>query len=302
MGNAEVAPLLNSLTFRWLGVAGIELISNEHTLLVDPFFTRPPFRKVLLGRVNPDEELVSRHIQTGDLILITHSHYDHLMDVPVVARKTGATVMGSGNTCRLLEICGVPVEQLRQIQSGDQFSLNGFNVKVFPSQHIRLPIYRPGQLKPKLRPPLRLVDYRMDESFSYLIHIDGLRVLLWSGNSANGAEKADILFTYFMGKPPFYRALLNKVQPSLVIPIHWDNLFRPLTRPLKPSWRPPRLGFPAWFRARPEAFTRTLAHLSPSARVLVPEIFKTYDFSRLDPLPGQPPDPAPASPEDNLQV
>lgn len=266
--------------FRWLGVAGVELATGGQTLLVDPFFTRPPFCKVLWGQVAPDEELVARHIQAGDFILVTHAHYDHVMDVPLVVKKTGASVMGSRNTCRLLEICGVPPGSLREIRCGERFELGAFTVQVIAARHIRLPLYRPGPLKQALRPPLRLADYRMDESFSFLLSTAGLRILLWGGDSTDGAERADVLFTYFMSGPSFYRDLLEKVQPSLVIPLHWDNLFRPLARPLKPTWRPPRLGFPAWLRARPEAFCGTIARFSPSVRVLVPEIFKQYDIGQ----------------------
>jgi len=273
--------LQNRLTFRWLGVAGFELCTATQTLLVDPFFTRPPFRKVFMGRVEPDEALVEKNISSGDFILVTHAHYDHLMDVPVAARKTGAVAFGSENACRLLEVCGVPPENLQKIKSGDELELGIFQVKVISAQHIRLPLrlYRPGALRQALQPPLRLWDYRMDESFSFQIDVGGQRILLWSGQNAAGSGPADILFTYFMSKPSFYRELLERVQPSLVIPLHWDNLFRPLTRPLRPSWRPPRLGFPMWFRCRPKAFARTIARHSVSAQVLIPELFKRYDLA-----------------------
>lgn len=277
--------MLNRMTFRWLGVAGFELGAAPQTLLVDPFFTRPPFRKVLMGRVQPDEALVEKNISDGDFILVTHAHYDHLMDVPAAARKTGAVVFGSENTCKLLEVCGVPPGNLRRIRAGDRLDLGVFQVKVISAQHLRLPLrlYRPGPLHPTLQPPLRLWDYRMDESFSFQIDVAGRSILLWSGQSVAGAGPADILLTYFMSKPSFYRELLERVQPSLVIPLHWDNLFRPLTRPLKPSWRPPRLGLPMWFRCRPEAFARTIARHPVSVQVLIPEIFKRYDLDHGTP-------------------
>lgn len=277
-----------TITFRWLGVAGFELSAASQTLLVDPFFTRPPFRKVLMGRVEPDEALVEKNISSGDFILVTHAHYDHLMDVPAAARKTGAAVFGSENTCKLLEICGVPPGNLRIIQPGDRLELGDFQVEVISAQHLRLPArrYRPGSLRPALQPPLRLRDYRMDGSFSFRITVGGRHILLWSGQSVTGAEPADILLTHFLSKPSFYKELLERVQPSLVIPLHWDNFFRPLSRPLKPSWRPPRLGFPMWFRCRPEAFARTIARHPVSARVLLPEIFERYDLNHGAPLPA----------------
>ena len=34
---------------RWLGVAGIELRVNKQILVIDPFVTRPPFRRMWFG-------------------------------------------------------------------------------------------------------------------------------------------------------------------------------------------------------------------------------------------------------------
>ncbi|MCC6147675.1 MAG: MBL fold metallo-hydrolase [Anaerolineaceae bacterium] len=225
---------------------------------------------------------MAQYISGGDYILVTHAHYDHIMDVPPAAEKTGAVVLGSANTCALLEICGLPPERLQTICAGDRVELGPFQVEVFSSQHIRMPaIYRPGPLRALLRPPLRLRDYRMDVSFSFRIEVDGLHILLWGGQDVDGAQPADVLLTYFMSNPSFYRELMRKVRPALAVPLHWDNLFRPLTRPLRPSWRPPRLGFPMWLRARPQEFARMVARSSVRAQVLIPTIFQSYDFAAI---------------------
>lgn len=271
--------MLDPLKFRWLGVAGIEITANGQTLLADPFFTRPPLHNVLWGRVKPDKDRVFGHIRKGNFILITHSHYDHLLDVPAVVEKTGAVVLGSANTCRLLEICGVPAAGIRQVEVGDNFNLGRFNIRVFPARHVPLPVYRPGRLKDSLQPPLRLIEYRMDQDFSYLIRVGGLRILLWSGNNPDGAHKADILFTNFVIRPSFYRQLLEKVRPSVVIPIHWDNLFQPPVITQKLSGK----RFTGLTYTRPKTCARFISRFSPSIITVIPEIFKEYDLNRLVP-------------------
>ncbi len=78
-------------------------------------------------------------------------------------------------------------------------------------------------------------------------------------------------------EPGFYEALLHAVRPRLVIPIHWDDLFRPLDRPLRPALSPPTWRAPLR-RMNPGAFARLVAALSPTTRVLVPELFHGYEL------------------------
>ena len=92
-----------SISFRWLGVAGLELSVGNHVMVIDPYFTRFPLRKAFWGRVEPDRKLIAEKIQHCDFVLITHAHFDHLMDAPDVVRNTGAIVMGSPNYVQAAE-------------------------------------------------------------------------------------------------------------------------------------------------------------------------------------------------------
>src|SRR5207249_5512425 len=96
----------NSVSFRWLGVAGVELTANGRTLAIDPFFSRPPFKRYLFGPISPDRTLVREKLTCCDYVLVSHAHWDHVMDVPEVALHTGALTFGSPNTCRLLTLLG----------------------------------------------------------------------------------------------------------------------------------------------------------------------------------------------------
>ena len=114
-----------SAQFRWLGVAGIELRAQDGVLVIDPFLTRfGPWRA--LGRVRSNRSLVAGTVRECDFVLVSHAHWDHLMDVPEVVRATGAQAFGSANTCRLLSVCGVPATHIRQIGAGDRLVLGAF--------------------------------------------------------------------------------------------------------------------------------------------------------------------------------
>lgn len=271
-----------SIQFRWFGVAGLEFHVDDQILLIDPFFTRPPIQNLFFGRVAPNRELTSQHISRADAILITHAHYDHLMDVPDVARITSATVYGSRNSCQLLELLGVPRVQIREIHVADELSLGNFQVTVLAAQHMRLPLYTPGVL-PHTTPisfggVLRLRDYVMDECFSFLIRAGDVHLLDWAGVSLPSVN-AEVLFTHAFQNQAHNQSLVAAVNPRTVVPIHWDDFFRPLSQPLVPFFSPPHPPFPFVRRINLHEFKQSIESELPKTRVQIPEGFRVYDIS-----------------------
>jgi len=264
--------------FRWLGVAGSEWRIDGRILAIDPFFTRPPFRRMWLGRVQPDDHLSSVLMPRCDVILVTHSHWDHLMDVPEIARRTGAQVLGSPNTCALLAACGVPERQMRCVGVGDAWTVQGFEIIVLPAAHPRTPIDHlvNGPLPPELKPPLRLIDYRMDVCFSFLVRADGRAIL-----SGDQPVSADVWLVSPFSIRADDQPLLRAIRPCLAIPIHWDNLFRPLSKGTRPMLAPPaRKWSPLQFLDMAR-FARELRVSLPQTQVLLPQALRLYSLDEL---------------------
>ncbi len=277
-----------SLTYRWLGVAGLEFTDQNFTLLIDPFLTRPGKAAVLAGRrVRTNEGLIARNISRADAVLVTHPHYDHLLDVPEVMRKTGARAFGSPNTCALLALNGISPGQVNTIWVGDQLQLGPFTVEVFPSYHTRIPFQRlfNGALPYRLRNgstrlPLRLSDYRMDACYSFNIRVDGLVIQI-----GRHPIQADALFiSPYGGEGALETTLLHTVRPKWIIPIHWDDFTRPLHRPLRTMLLTPAQGLrplvPPVSRLDLQVFTRRIRQIYPEAEVRIPAIFQTYQFDQ----------------------
>ena len=264
--------------FRWLGVAGIELRANDQILVIDPFFTRPPIWRMWFGRVHPNRSLIAKKIQRCHFVLVTHAHWDHVMDVPEVVRHTGATAFGSPNACQLLVALGVPEEQIHKIEGGDKLLLGEFEVEVLPAEHRKTPIDRfiNGPLPANLLPPLRLRDYRMDHCFSFLVHISEYRLLC-----GEQPVPADVLFAVPLNTLPYYESLLRHVQPQAIIPIHWDDPFRPLSKPVRPMFKLPAWAIPPLQRMDPSEFKQEIEEIAPETTVLIPEMFRTYTLSHL---------------------
>ena len=272
-----------AIGFRWLGVAGIELSTDEMVLAIDPFFSRPPFRRMCFGRVVPDRSLVAAKLPRCDFILITHAHWDHLMDVPEVVRNTGAVALGSPNSCRLLSILGVPEDQFHPIQAGEEFRLGEFLIRVLPAHHgtgSQTPTF-PGLLPRDLPWPLQPRDYRQDVNFSFLIEAGSHRLLDWNSEDPEPAVPADLLFVGPQKNPRYYDALLRRVRPKVVVPIHWDDFLRPLSRPLRPLFAPPGWTLPPLHYMKLSDFKHTLRRVAPTTRIFFPELFQSYKLDHL---------------------
>jgi L-ascorbate metabolism protein UlaG (beta-lactamase superfamily) len=261
------------ISYRWLGNAGFEFRSGETTLFVDPFLTRPKRSEIYFGHVNPDISAIEAHIKDCSHILVSHTHFDHFMDVPEIAIKTGAKVHGSPNTCELAQVFGVSEELVHEINAKDEFSMDGVEVKAIPAAHPWIPGYAKGRMAETLQPPLRLRDYRMDSCLSFLISFPGRRILVWSSTHTEGAEPADVLICRAVSNQNWYARILKIVQPTLVIPSHWDNMFIPLSDPVQPFFSLPSLAVPLQRRIDMKEFVNKIRLAKPDCQVQIPERF-----------------------------
>ena len=254
-----------SLAFRWLGVAGVELISDGQILAIDPFFTRPSLMG-FIKPVIPNAQLVAEKLPACDFVLVTHSHWDHLMDVPQLIHQTGAIACGSANTCQLLRLLGVGELQIYEVHAGEKLSLGEYIVEVVEGQHSPIPFSTlfNGKLSRRLQPPLRLQDYRMDVCLGFRITSVDVRVLVCAAEPL----PADLLFTVAQEPRDYYRRMFLGVQPHSLVPIHWDNFLRPLNRPLNRFTRPGRMNL--------QKLTEFANQVIPQVKVTIPEIFRVY--------------------------
>src|ERR1041385_1847112 len=122
-----------SIILKWLGTAGWEVQTGQTTILIDPFLTR--------GTANPtaewktDESAVLKVIKRADYIFAGHSHADHIADVPFIAKKFGAKVIGSQTTTNIALSAGDDKSQLITIAGGEKLDFPGFSVQVIESEH-----------------------------------------------------------------------------------------------------------------------------------------------------------------------
>jgi L-ascorbate metabolism protein UlaG (beta-lactamase superfamily) len=269
------------MLFRWLGVAGLEVTYGDQVLLVDPYVSRISFRKQWLGPVRPLQRLVKEKLPRAHFILVTHAHYDHMLDVAEVMANTGALALGSHNTCTLLFLLGRSAGQIREVKAGDSVDLGKYQVKVLPALHGWAPGFGPGALRTNLKPPLGARDYRFDACYSYLIEVDGIRLLVSAGEFQDQVQPAQVLFANPTYSYTQDLKFLRQVQPEVIIPIHWDDFWRRLDQPIRPMFQPPKWSWPPLQRVDLVQFQRGVNRIAPNVRVFVPERFKEYNLRNL---------------------
>jgi L-ascorbate metabolism protein UlaG (beta-lactamase superfamily) len=113
----------------WYGCATFRLQTAEGlTVFLDAYLDRVP---------SAEQSGVSvEDITAADWILIGHSHFDHLAGAERIAARTGARVVGSYESIRLLAEAGVAEEQLVPVAGGERVRLDEHTtVRVVPSLH-----------------------------------------------------------------------------------------------------------------------------------------------------------------------
>lgn len=230
----------SALRVRWLGTAGHVVSTNATTVLIDPYLTRAGFRD-LLRPLPPDESVYADWLpKTVDGILLGHSHFDHLLDAPAIAKRTGARVVGSQSTLAFARAEGVDEAKLELVpEEGRTLVIGDITVTFVPSLHGRIAFNRvplPGVASSHPSVPAPFWRYRMGGAFGILLRAGG-RSIYHNGSAdlidANVAgERADVLLVGLAGRRAtrnYLQRLVEALSPGLLVPTHHDSFFGPLS-------------------------------------------------------------------------
>lgn len=214
-------------TVCWLGINGLELRLPDLTVLIDPCVSR--------GRSSPisDPAKVARYIGGADAVFLTHSHWDHLIDVPYVVAQAGARVYGSETTLNICRARGVPEEKLALIGHGARLTLApGVTVRVIRSKH-KEPVGYPGFYTQVPHALNARSDYLCGDVFAFLFEIGGLRLLnVGSSNLDLSAIRGTVCDLFFCGvsnyfqSPGFPQLVHDNITFKTFIPTHHDDFAR----------------------------------------------------------------------------
>lgn len=249
------------LRLRWWGNNSWEIRlatagGAEKTVLIDPWLTRFHTGTYTEQGADPktkievDTELIDRLVDSGEIradhILVTHGHYDHLTDVPYLARRTGATVIGTETHVNLMLALGAPEPQMCVAAGGEYLAFDGYTVRVLRSLHSaspprgRVAFAGTRPVAPPSRPKY-IRDLVEGGTLAYQVSAEsGASVLDFGGSNYVESELAGlrpdvVLLPAGGGMVPDYvpRLLRTLDHPPYVVPTHWDDFDHSLFEPAK---------------------------------------------------------------------
>ena len=239
------------LSATWMGVATLLLDDGACALMTDGYFSRPGLARVAAGKVSPaparvDGCLARAKVTRLQAVIPVHTHIDHVLDSALVADRTGARLVGGESAANVGRGYGLPEDRIAVAASGEPIRLGAFDVTLVESHHCP-PDRFPGAINAPLGPPVRASAYRCGEAWSTLVHHrpSGRRLLIQgSAGFVKGAlsgRHADAVYLSVgqLGLQPrsylldYWAETVRAVGARRVILIHWDDFFRPLSKPLR---------------------------------------------------------------------
>jgi L-ascorbate metabolism protein UlaG (beta-lactamase superfamily) len=244
---ARPLPLPPGVELRWLGVAGYRLSYEGHALYIDPYVTRVPFRAMLSKRpVAADVALHERMFGAESArvvgILVGHTHFDHAIDVPALARRWNTTAYGSRSLKRLMSLYGLGGNSV-EVTTQKEYELGPFAVTFFPSLHSKLllgyKVPADGELSCEHLDGLTTNQYRCGDIYGIRVKVAG--ATFYHQGSANLIDElvprggVDFFLAGIAGRsftPEYWARILPRLEPHVVVASHFDDFFRRLDAPL----------------------------------------------------------------------
>ena len=233
------------LELSWLGVSGYRLTYEGVSLFIDPYVSRVPLRSLLLRRLAmPEEAMIDRYASAPGVVagvLVGHTHFDHAVDAPAIARRYKAKAYGSPSLGHLMRLHGLG-DLAVEVVAHQLYELGPFVVRFVPSRHSKLLFGRKvpmdGELTCDHLHGLAPGAYKCGAVWG--IRIDVAGISFYHQGSANLDDRelrggpVDVFLAGIAGRnvtPNYWQRILPHLDPSVVVPTHYDNFFSPLGAP-----------------------------------------------------------------------
>lgn len=234
------------LEIEWLGVSGYRLAYEGHTLFIDPYVSRVTLADVVRRRrATPDDALLDRYIGRPEGVvgvLVGHTHFDHAVDAPAIARRCGCPAYGSRSLAALMRLHGLD-HQVVEVNPYERYELGPFTISFTPSLHSKLilglAVPFAGELTCEHLDALSPAAYRCGDTYG--IHVEVAGTTFYHQGSANLIDDAirirgvDYFLAGVAGRgftPRYWDRILTRLEPRTIVPTHYDDFFRPLSDPL----------------------------------------------------------------------
>jgi L-ascorbate metabolism protein UlaG (beta-lactamase superfamily) len=237
------------VTVTWLGITTLLFDDGETQVLTDGTFSRPDLFDILSQRrVYSDVAAINYGLAEFRMdrlaaIVALHSHFDHAMDIGLVANRTTAVVLGSESTANIAQGAGVPVNQYQILADGETRQFGKFTITLIESRHAPIGVGGqpgfPGNISEPLEQPARIRDWKEGGSWSVLIsHPHGTALVQGSAGFIEGAlanERADVVMLGVAGLSSLGKDYVRQYWDETVVatgatrvfPVHYEDFTQP---------------------------------------------------------------------------
>lgn len=174
------------IRIRWFNDACYEIkLPNGKGILIDPYIDESEYK--VLG---------SESVEAADYILISHSHFDHTLDLAKIANRFDSQIFAG-------ELSGIEIARRYDIfgyrmnlcAPGDVIQTDDFRLECFRGKHTKLPDFdRPSNWASEVArhgEGPEAAEVNMLGSYEYMIYLltlpDNLRLLVWGGGATTTA-------------------------------------------------------------------------------------------------------------------
>ncbi len=231
------------LALTWLGTAGFRFEYQGYTLLIDPYLSRPSLLATLArAPLTVDHRRLESLVPAADAILVGHTHFDHALDVPALARSHQCKVYGSRSLATLMAAHGLAAQAV-EVDCARPFELGPFRVTFVESVHSKMVggiwVAAGGELTCDHVDELRGSAYRCGQVFG--IHVSVAGASFYHQGSADLLDDrvthrgVDFLLAGIAGRGftrDYARRILGRLEPRFVLAQHFDDFFRPIDAPM----------------------------------------------------------------------
>jgi L-ascorbate metabolism protein UlaG (beta-lactamase superfamily) len=171
-------------------------------------------------------------------VLVGHTHFDHAVDAPAIAARTGCRAYGSESLVNLMALHGL-ADRAVEVEPYRTYELGPFEVGFTPSAHSKLllglAVPYDGELSCDHLDSLSPGAYRCGQVWGISVKVGGVH--LYHQGSANLLDDAiraagvDVFLAGVAGRSftrDYWARILPRLDPAVVVPTHYDNFFRPL--------------------------------------------------------------------------
>ncbi len=260
-----------TLEIAWLGTSSIYISDGETSLFFDPFITRPSKSNVftlkkLISNTDDVNEWLTKidHRSTIQAIFVSHTHYDHVLDLVEVARETRAIVYGSQSTHKIIDKANsqprendepkifyqsiqLPKQENNELSYQTISDHGDFTITILPAKHTphfcHVTLLK-GKIKDSFKLPETVLGYRMGENFSFLIEHPLGNILFHPSSIAvefeesfTQAKEADLIILGIQkvdDLSDLEQYVFDPFNVKTVIPVHYDYFFKPLKKGVIP--------------------------------------------------------------------